>query len=202
MKKFNATLDRLKEDRTWFTISNILTFSRIALAPILVVGIAKHWWKFSFYLFLFASLSDMLDGFVARFFNQQTELGTLLDPIADKFFLVCSLGALSFIDSPSFQIPAWFFFMVVGRETIILIGSLSLMRLREGFEIHPTLWGKLTTFFQLLFICWLFICYFLKWAPVRTYGVFLVLLALFSLMSLLQYIKIGLSYLSNGVLGK
>ncbi|MFH1831280.1 MAG: CDP-alcohol phosphatidyltransferase family protein [bacterium] len=179
------------------TLSNMLTFVRIALSPIVMFGIFKKWWVLAFSVFIVASLTDLLDGYLARRLNEQTKLGTMLDPIADKIFLVSCFSALAFFSSPSFFIPTWFVAMVVGREVIILVGSSILMFSGVNFEVKPTIWGKLTTFFQLLFICWIFICYFLCWVPMRTYGVFLVLLAVFSLLSLLQYIKIWLNYVSN-----
>jgi len=180
---------------SWITISNFLTIIRILLVPIIVFGISNHFWSFVFVLFLVAGLTDVLDGHLARWLDEQTTLGACLDPIADKIFLISSFSTLSFVDSPSFFIPSWFVFLVVIRESIILGGSFFLLLLGVHLKIVPSIWGKLTTFFQLVFILWIFVCYFVGWNPLRTYSVLLVLLALFSLASLGQYAITGIRYL-------
>ncbi|MFH0898682.1 MAG: CDP-alcohol phosphatidyltransferase family protein [bacterium] len=195
-KNFDSFFHAFKHE-SWGTLSNLLTALRIILAPVVVFGIYVQAWAFTFVLFLIAVFTDLFDGYYARLFKQQTYIGTVLDPIADKLFLICCFGALSFWPSPSFSIPTWFFWMVVGRELFILIGASILVALGSNLKVRPTIWGKLTTFFQLLFLSWIFICYFFGWAPVRTYSVFLVLLALFSMLSFMQYVKIGLHSLKR-----
>jgi cardiolipin synthase (CMP-forming) len=181
----------------WLTISNLLTLSRIILTPFIVYGIASSWWILVFVLLMVAGITDVLDGYFARKFSQKTFLGTSLDPIADKILLVSCFTALSFIDSPSFSIPYWFIFIIFFRETLILGGSLFLLLFRVNFTIAPSLSGKLTTFFQLNFILWIFICYFVGWNPVKTYSALLVFITIVSLISLGQYSLIGVKYLTK-----
>jgi cardiolipin synthase len=178
----------------WLTLSNGLTFLRIVLTPFIVMGIVQRSWGVVFGLLLVAALSDFFDGHLARWRGEQTVLGTYLDPIADKILLVSSFAALSFVDSPSFSIPFWFVFLVFMREMIIIGGAVILFVTRIKFKVSPSIWGKLTTFFQLTFILWLFICYFAGWNPIRTYSVLLVLLAIFSLISLVHYGIIEVRY--------
>ncbi len=185
------------KDKSWLTISNFLTFSRILVTPVIVVGIFYQSWKLVFVLYLFAGLTDLVDGYLARLLNQETFLGKALDPVADKILLISSFAALAFIRSPSFMIPVWFVLIVLIRELIILLGSVFLFKKKTTFKIEPTIWGKLTTLFQLLFIIWLFVCYFFGWVPAKTYYVLLTLLTIFSAISLFQYIKIGLNYFFN-----
>ncbi len=182
---------------SWFNISNFLTFLRIFLIPFIVYGISIQNWPAVFLLFLVVSATDLLDGFLARLLRQETFLGKVLDPIADKLLLASSFCALAFLQSPSFAIPFWFVILVLFRESLILVGVFSMLSAGIKLEIAPTVWGKLTTLFQLLFIMWLFICYFMSWAPAKTYYTLLILLAIFSVLSLLQYIKIGIGYLDN-----
>ena len=176
-------------------LSNLLTITRILLTPFIVVGIVYNTWSWVFFLLLMAGLTDVLDGHFARKFDQRTQLGASLDPIADKVLLVSSFVALCFVDSPSFSIPLWFVFLIFIREIVILGGSALLWFLGINFTISPSKAGKLTTFFQLSFILWIFSCYFFGWNPIRTYSVFLVLVALFSLISLIQYGVLGIKYL-------
>jgi len=181
----------------WLTLSNGLTSLRIILTPFIVMGIVQRSWGAVFGLLLVAALTDFFDGHLARWRREQTTLGTYLDPIADKILLVSCFASLSFVDSPSFSIPLWFVFLVFIREMTILGGSVILFVLRIKFKVAPSIWGKLTTFFQLTFILWLFICYFFGWNPIRTYSVLLVLLAIFSLISLVHYGIIGVKYLES-----
>jgi cardiolipin synthase (CMP-forming) len=179
------------------TISNLLTLSRIFLSPFIFWGIMKGSWYIVFILLLIAALTDVLDGHLARALSQGTTFGACLDPVADKLLLISSFAALSFVDSPSFFVPPWFFFLILSREIIILGGSLILLLLGIKIKVAPSLAGKLTTFFQLSFIVWIFACYFFGWNPVKTYSVSLILLAFFSLFSLVQYGIIGFRYLSS-----
>ncbi|MFA5074810.1 MAG: CDP-alcohol phosphatidyltransferase family protein [Candidatus Babeliales bacterium] len=189
----------IHKDKQWFTIANCFTASRIFLVPFIVIGIFYQKWYLVFYLFLYVGLSDLLDGFLARLLNENTNLGKILDPIADKILLVSSFASLAFLESPSFLIPKWFVFLVLFREFFILSGSSLMLLLNINFQIAPTIWGKLTTFFQILFILWIFLCGFFEWNPEKTYHIFLTLLTLFSMLSLLQYIKIGLNYLFSNL---
>ncbi|MBU1008262.1 CDP-alcohol phosphatidyltransferase family protein [Candidatus Dependentiae bacterium] len=201
VREISKMYGNIVREGRWLTISNALTFLRILLVPIIVLGIANHLWTVVFFLLLFAGLTDVLDGYLARRLNEQTVLGACLDPIADKFLLIASFAALSFVDSPSFSIPSWFVFLVCVREVTILGGSFLLMLRGIQLKIAPSIWGKMTTFFQLLFILWIFICYFAGWSPVKTYSILIVLLALFSLISLAQYTMVGMLYL-RGKLGR
>lgn len=178
-------------------ISNLLTFVRIAITPIIVVGIMNHRWTGVFFLLLLAGVTDVLDGYLARLLNQGTTFGACLDPIADKILLISSFAALCFVDSPSFFIPSWFVFFVLVRETIILGGAFLLFFLGIKVKVSPSVAGKLTTFFQLSFILWIFSCYFFGWNPQRTYTVLLISITLFSLISLVQYGLVGVKYLKK-----
>jgi len=184
-------------DKRWLTFSNVLTASRIALAPCVVLVIYLQLWALAFVIFFYAAATDFFDGYIARLLKDQTSLGKMLDPIADKIFLTVSFGALALLPSPLFPIPEWFFVIVLLREFILLIGVYSVMRVDTTFILAPTIWGKLTTCFQLFFILWLFICYFAHWSPIKTYKLSLLVLTAFSIMSLLHYMIKGFLYWSQ-----
>ncbi len=189
MKTPFSLFSHIKQDARWLTISNILSITRILLVPVIVFGLARHWWLFSFFVFVFAGITDLLDGYFARLLHEQTNLGKVLDPLADKIFLLALFIALAFVGSPSFNIPLWFVVLAVIREVLIVLGSCIIIATNEHPKVEPILWGKLTTFFQMAFIAWLFVCNFMHWEPARTYYVLLVLLAFFSLVSFIQYLK-------------
>ncbi len=199
MQKKYSLWWHIQQDARWLTFSNILSVLRILLAPVVVFGLASHQWMLAFGVFVFASFTDLLDGYFARLLREQTNLGKVLDPLADKIFLLTLFISLAFIDSPSFKIPLWFVLLVVVREVLIVLGSYVIITTHEHPKVEPIIWGKLTTFFQMSFISWLFICRFLQWEPARTYYVLLILLALFSLISFMQYLKKCFMYLFEGV---
>jgi cardiolipin synthase len=177
------------------TFPTLLTIVRIALAPVIAVAMIKQQWGRAFILFVIASLTDMFDGALARRWNAKTALGACLDPIADKILLVSCFAALAFTQSPVFVIPHWFVMLILCKELIILFGSLFLLVSGTGFNVQPTYLGKLTTVVQILFIIWLFFCYFFNWVPTRTYYTMLGLMVSLIILAFTQYVYIGVRYL-------
>jgi cardiolipin synthase len=174
-------------DKTWLTPSNGLTIARLLLAPVVVWLMYHSCWSLAFVTFVGAAATDMLDGQLARILNEQTHLGTLLDPIADKVLLLSAFGALTFFPVPFFHIPVWFFCALVGREALMIFGSLFLIRHDRVAALKPLLWGKVSTCIQILFIAWLFISYFAGWQPGMVHNGWLVLVTSCTSMSLVQY---------------
>lgn len=194
---FYRFLKDISKDKRWLTISNMLTLTRLILVPFIVYGMIMSQWRFVFVLFVGAIMTDLLDGHIARVYNERTRFGAYLDPIADKVLLISCFATLAFVDSPSLSVPRWFVFFVLFREFVILGGSCVLLQIGVKLQIKPTIWGKLTTFFQSIFIVWIFVCYFVGWNPEKTYSVVIVLLTVFSLLSLAQYARIGLGYVQR-----
>lgn len=188
---------KILQDKRWLNISNIFTLIRILLSPVIVWQMYCRNWNNAFIFFVIGAITDLLDGYLARLFDTQTNLGRMLDPIADKIFLVSSFFSLSFISTPSFHVPAWFVYLLLFREFALLSGCVLLFVIRVNFEAQPIMWGKLATVFQILFILWIFSCYFFHWIPIKTYSISLILLAAYSIFSLLQYIRVGFNYLKS-----
>lgn len=176
------------------TFPTILTLLRIILAPLIVVAMIKQYWGLAFGAFVVASLTDMFDGMLARWWNDKTVLGACLDPIADKVLLISCFSALAFIHTPLFAIPHWFIVLILLKESVIVVGSVLLLLSGTGFVIHPTYLGKMTTVVQITFIVWLFACYFLNWLPIKTYNVLVGITVCFIVASFAQYVAIGLRY--------
>ena len=78
-----------------WNIPNTLTITRIIIIPVFITSIVYKRYDYALYLFIFAALSDMFDGLLARLRNQKTALGTFLDPLADK--LLMSAAFISFL---------------------------------------------------------------------------------------------------------
>lgn len=196
MQKIATLWQLAASDKSWGTVSNGLTLARLLLSPIIVLGLYHQQYQTAFVLFVLAAATDLLDGYVARALNQQTHLGTLLDPLADKCLLVSAFGAMAFFHLPFFHVPYWFFLIIICREALMLLGALVLLLCKKGMDVQPLLWGKLTTALQIFFIMWIFVCYFAGWEPKKTHLIALVVLALFSLFSLCQYINRAMSSIS------
>lgn len=99
-------------------------------------------------VFIIAGLTDALDGFIAKRFNAQTELGALLDPLADKALLVCSYIMLSVMEI----IPFWLMVTVVFRDVVIVGGYLLMVLFFGGVEMQPLKISKVNTVAQISFV--------------------------------------------------
>jgi cardiolipin synthase len=122
------------------TLPNLLTASRLVLAPFVAWRLALHDVEGAFWLFVIAAVTDLLDGWTARLLDQKSDVGALLDPIADKVMLFTTLTFLSLTD----LLPMWLFWLMLARDGIILAGALAYRRLTGGLKITPILSGKLT----------------------------------------------------------
>ena len=168
---------------------------RLFLVPCIVVTMVEQQWGISFYLFLVAACTDLIDGALARWWNVKTFLGACLDALADKLLLLSCFTTLAFINSPLFSIPRWFVSLVLMKELVMIVGSCLVYRLKGFLEIRPTVLGKMTTFVQICFIIWLFSCYFFNWMPVKTYFFMLGLLSILSGACLMHYTVIATNLL-------
>lgn len=133
-------------------LPNKLTLSRVIMVPFFVVFmllVPKYtYFKWiSFGIFVVASLTDLLDGKLARKYNLVTNFGKFMDPLADKL-LVCS--ALIGMTSLS-VIPAWITIVIIAREFII--SGFRLIAAEKGVVIAAGIWGKLKTTFQMIMLC-------------------------------------------------
>lgn len=128
-------------------IPNLLTLLRILLVPVVVWAIAQRQMEIALAAFVVAGITDAVDGYIAKHFNQQTELGAYLDPLADKTLIVSiylSLAIFGFI-------PPWVAILVVSRD-IMIVGAVVLSTLMERpLTIQPLLVSKANTAAQIIF---------------------------------------------------
>lgn len=139
----------MPRDAIW-TIPNILTILRILLTPGFVMAYTSENFNLAWILFAIAGLTDGLDGFLARIWNQRTELGAMLDPLADKALLVTSFICLAIKG----WIPTWFTVMVVSRD-VIIIGGLAVLNfwgVDVKSRISPIWISKFTTAAQIFLV--------------------------------------------------
>jgi cardiolipin synthase len=153
------------------TTANKITVARILMIPAFVTmaiyygqSIGRHepleWQRFAAILiFLVASLSDGLDGYVARRYKQRSALGVILDPIADKGLLLSGIITLSISNwseaDPDYgRFPVWFPVLVITRDAVILVGAVVLYLLNGKVDVKPNWTGKIATVLQMIAIGW------------------------------------------------
>ncbi len=188
---------QLPAHEKWLTFPTLLTIIRISLTPLVVGAMIAQKWGCAFLLFLIAAITDVLDGWLARLYNNQTFIGASLDPVADKLLLVSCFVTLAFVQSPLFAIPLWFVGIILCKEVLLIIGVIVFWSIKGIVQIRPTRLSKLTTFVQVCFIIWLFACYFFSWLPVKTYWTMLGLLLFLTIVVLGQYAWMGWCYLTQ-----
>jgi cardiolipin synthase len=126
-------------------IPNFLSLLRIILVPVIVIFLIQGLYAKALIVFVVAGLTDALDGALARFLNKQTELGSFLDPLADKILLSTSFISLAIFG----LIPSWLAVIVISRDFIILLGLLILSMMSVTYEIKPVFVSKITTTLQI-----------------------------------------------------
>lgn len=130
-------------------IPNIITSLRILLvAPFLWLLLDEHYGT-ALLLFVIAGVSDALDGFLAKYYGWTSELGGLLDPIADKLLLIGAILTLGWLD----ELPGWLVILVILRDFVILSGAAAYHLWIERFQAAPLLISKLNTLMQLILVC-------------------------------------------------
>ena len=136
------------------TIPNLLTFLRMALIPVFASLLFYGYGYLSLLVFVIAGVSDGVDGFVARRFNQESELGTIIDPIADKLLMTVAFVILTMpnVLQPTHHLPVpfWVTAAVIGRDILILTvaWAINVMTGFRGFK--PSWLGKLSTTVQVV----------------------------------------------------
>ena len=147
------------------TTANKVTIFRILLIPFFVVevlyyvrdGAELHRWL-ALGTFFLASVCDGVDGYIARRHNQRSELGALLDPLADKLLLVSGIVLLSLDNTPYLvQLPLWFTGTVIGRDVLLLIGLIVIYITAGRPVIRPRWVGKTATVLQMTVVLWAFL---------------------------------------------
>lgn len=133
-------------------LPNKLTLSRVIMVPFFVVFILLVP-KFLYFkwialaIFIIASLTDLLDGKIARKYNLVTNFGKFTDPLADKLLVCSALIAMSSLG----VIPAWITIVIIAREFII--SGFRLIAAEKGVVIAASMWGKWKTTFQMVMLC-------------------------------------------------
>lgn len=139
---------RQRMPKLTINIPNILTVLRILITPLFVIFLIRNQHGYALLVFAFAGVSDGLDGLIARWLNQRSDLGAVLDPIADKLLLTAAYITLGILR----DIPGWLAVLVISRDVLIVTGIAVLTFADIHFDIRPSLISKWTTVFQILMV--------------------------------------------------
>jgi cardiolipin synthase len=131
------------------SLPNLITLGRLLSVPLAIWLVLSGALAAAFWLFVAAGLSDAVDGFIAKRFDQRSALGALLDPIADKALLVSMYVTLGL----SSHLPTWLVILVVFRDALIVGGFLLVAALGHPMRWEPLLVSKVNTALQIALVC-------------------------------------------------
>ncbi|MBI4550036.1 MAG: CDP-diacylglycerol--glycerol-3-phosphate 3-phosphatidyltransferase [Candidatus Omnitrophica bacterium] len=164
-----------------------ITIARILAVPFFVSCIVYYTPDSAYFkwlataIFLLASLSDALDGYLARVRNEQSTLGAILDPFADKLLLISAFLSINFSAGFHHKVANWVLIVIVSREIILISGLLIVFFSSREFKVNPTLLGKATTVAQMATVGAMLLEF--SWAPASGF-----VAALLTIVSGLGYI--------------
>ena len=153
------------------TTANKITILRILLIPFFVVEVLYYVKDgdelhrlLALVSFAVASICDGVDGYIARHYNQRSELGAILDPLEDKLLLVSGIVVMSFEHGTRLQsIPLWLTGTILGRDSVLLIGLAVIYVTVGKVEVRPRALGKLATVLQMIVVLWILLKWDQKW---------------------------------------
>jgi cardiolipin synthase (CMP-forming) len=153
------------------TLANRITLVRLLMVPVFITVLIYHSVSFSHgeptrllrwlaaIIFIVTFIFDAVDGYIARSRNEISQLGKLLDPLADKAMLLAGLILLSGPCAESFNagLPIWFVIVVISRDGVLIGGAAIIRFITSKVEVQPRIFGKATTFFLIVVIAWVLV---------------------------------------------
>lgn len=172
----------------------VITLIRFVASPVLAWLIVAGRYREALVLTLIAGVTDWLDGYSARKLGVSGKVGVILDPLADKLMLVTLFFALASVQ----LIPVWMLLLVMGRDVVIVVGAILLRTLRGRRNFIPSMLGKISTFFQIVFV------FLVLSQAAYPYELVQVLAALafkftvlFTALSWIEYVRLGIRMTSR-----
>ncbi len=176
-------------------LPNLLTLVRILTIPGFLILLTSGRPGEALVLFVLGGITDALDGAIARLTDSKTELGAVLDPLADKLLLLSSFCVLALLGA----VPNWLTVLVIIRDVILLAGYFTLFVVSgERIAVRPSVIGKATTFFQLASVTIVLVGFVWPSAsPASVRTTLFVLAGTATTVSWLQYMWRGLTWLQQ-----
>jgi cardiolipin synthase (CMP-forming) len=176
------------------SIPNLITLARILSVPVMVWAIMNGWMLAAFLLFLAAGVSDAIDGYLAKRFAMTSELGSYLDPLADKALIVSIYVTLGV----SGEIPRWLVILVVSRDIMIVGAVLLAWLVGRPLPMKPLLVSKLNTAAQLFFAGVVLATLGLRFEANWLVSAAMAAVTLLSLVSIAAYVREWVRHMGSG----
>lgn len=188
------------------TLANKITVTRFLMIPVFVVFAAYYsksidegqekviYRILALAVYAIASLSDALDGYIARRFNQSTALGRVLDPVSDKLLLLAGVVTLSFTNWHA-GLPIWFAVLVIARDLVITSGVVVIHFIAGSVHVQPFLTSKICTFLQLSCVCWVLVDFWSIGSRPLALDILIGVTAAFTAVTGIQYVREGIRQL-------
>ena len=178
-------------------LPNKITVTRFILAPLFLGAMLYYdrtgeyvYYLVSLSIFILSSISDGLDGYIARTRGMQTSLGKVLDPLADKFFLNSAIIILSLGIRDLYKIPVWFVVLVVSRDILIVGGGMIIRWFKGDLKVKPSWFGKTAAVLQMAAVIWILLN---PYHPPRSFTQILIYAtAFFTVFSGINYLRFGI----------
>lgn len=182
-----------REEAHRLTIPNVITIMRFLLVPAVIWALLSGEMAWAFALFLIAGISDGVDGFIARHFNQQSKLGAYLDPVADKLLLVCVFVVLGLMG----ELPLWLVVLAVSRDALIIVAVMLSTVMGHPVTVKPLFVSKANTAVQIILaaVALADLAFVLDLATVR--GVLVLVSGLLTVASAAAYLVAWLSHMAG-----
>jgi cardiolipin synthase len=140
-------------------IPNTLSLLRLFLVTPFLISVIYRAYALALLLFILAGVSDFLDGFLARRLDQKSLLGKFLDPMGDKLLTTVAFISLAMQG----VIPAWLAVLVVAKDVYVALGSGIAYLAGNVSDFPPTIWGKLSTIFQIATVIFVLLVTLAEW---------------------------------------
>lgn len=172
------TIPAVAPDYWPVTTANKITIVRILLIPVFIVEVLYYFKTANeahrlagLICFAAAAILDGVDGYIARHYNQRSELGAILDPLADKLLLVSGVVLLSLRSAENagiVRIPLWVTATIISRDVLLLIGHVVIQMTCGKAAVRPRILGKVATVLQMITVLWTLLKWDARWLPYLT----------------------------------
>ena len=173
-------------------LPNLLTLTRILLLPFFAATLIYKEYNYALMIFAVASITDYLDGLIARLKKQVTYFGTILDPVADKFLLFTSFILMT----TNGLIPKWITVIVISKDLIVITGSIIVYFVTDQLKVESNFLGKISSASQFILIGIILLLLNINDGISAPMFLFIIVAVLTS-VSGIQYVYIGLKSASN-----
>jgi cardiolipin synthase len=194
------------QEKRVMTLANRITMVRILSVPLFILALFYYlrstdagapnemWRRTALSIFLAASLTDALDGYLARKRSEVTRLGRMVDPLADKSLLLSAIIMLTRFHppTPAPSLPPWFSLLVISRDAILLLGAWIVHALTGSLDVRPRWIGKCATVLQMAAVVWVLTGFSSAW-----FYIFLIVVSAATFLAGVQYVFDGLRQLER-----